>query len=194
MSKTHIIRIEHGDKKGIKISDGFRSEGSRITTSTNRCVLFNVLMNKFHINFNNLLCADLCCGSGVVGFELLSLGCKECLFVDCDRQKLKNIDNVILKHNFKASTIYSYLPNLNINKQFDIIFFDPPYENDFVEDVIKMIDTNNLLAKNGVFIVETTQEIKTLDNLKILYIKKLKNNAFFYFLSYENLDNLYIDF
>ena len=48
------VRIEHGNKKGVKICDGFCKEGSRITTSANRCVLFNVLRNKFYLNFNGL--------------------------------------------------------------------------------------------------------------------------------------------
>ena len=46
MIKNFAVRIEHGEKKGIKVSDGFFGEGSRITTSANRCVLFNVLTNS----------------------------------------------------------------------------------------------------------------------------------------------------
>ena len=184
MSKF-AIKIEHGDKKNVKISDGFFSEGSRITTSANRCVLFNVLINKLYLDFNGLNCADFCCGSGIVGFELLSLGAQKCLFVDCDRDKLKNIDTAIKKTGFCAETNYCYLPSFSGNEQFDLIFFDPPYRNDFCQQTIDMIFEKKLLKKNGILVVETLHEIDT-KNYKILDIKHLKNKAMFYFLSSHN--------
>jgi len=182
MVKNFSIRIEHGNYKGIKISDGFFGEGSRITTSANRCVLFNVLRNKLYIDFNNLTCADFCCGSGIVGFEMLSLGCKKCIFADCDKTKLKNIDQSIKKTNFNATTIYTYLPSILLNEKFDIIFFDPPYINNFCQQTIDMIFEKQLLNKNGILIVETKQDIDA-KNYNILDIKTLKNKAKFYFLS-----------
>ena len=184
MSKF-AIKIEHGDKKNVKISDGFFGEGSRITTSANRCVLFNVLRNKLYLNFNNLNCADFCCGSGIVGFELLSLGVKKCLFVDCDRKKIKNINDAIKKTGFSAETNYCYLPSFSKAEQFDIIFFDPPYQNDFCQQTIDMIFEKKLLKNNGILIVETLHKIDT-KNYKILDIKHLKNKAMFYFLSLHN--------
>ena len=184
MTKKFAIRIEHGEKKGIKISDGFFGEGSRITTSANRCVLYNVLKNKLYIDFKGLSCLDLCCGSGIIGFELISLGCKNCTFVDCDRQKLKNIQQSIDKTKFNANTIQAYLPNLSFtnNEKFDIIFFDPPYQNNFEQQTIDKIYENQLLNNNGILIVETLEEINT-EKYKILDIKQLKNKAKFYFLT-----------
>ena len=176
------IRIEHGEKKGVKVSDGFFSNGSRITTSANRCVLFNVLRNKLYLDFNGLNCADFCCGSGIVGFEFLSLGAKKCLFVDLDRKKLKNIELAIEKTKFNAETNYSCLPSFFSDEQFDLIYFDPPYQNDFCQKTIDMIFDNNLLTKDGILVVETLHDIDT-KNYKVLDIKHLKNGAKFYFLS-----------
>ena len=176
------IRIEHGSRKGIKVSDGFSKEGARITTSANRCVLFNVLRNKLYLDFNNLVCADLCCGSGVVGFECLSLGAKKCLFVDCDKEKLKSINIAINKTGFCGETNYAYLPSWEHNERFDLIFFDPPYENNFCERMIKIIYEDNLLADNGILVVETKKDIN-VEKYNVLSINKLKNGAKFYFLS-----------
>lgn len=175
------IKIEHGNKKGIKISDGFSEEGSRITTSANRCVLFNVLINKFYIDFNNLDCADLCCGSGIVGFEFLSLGARKCLFVDCDRKKIKNIDEAIQKTGFQAETKISFLPLFSNDDQFDIIYLDPPYKNNFCQQTVDMIYDKNFLKKNGLLIVESLLEID-YNKYDLLDIKNLKNGAKFYFL------------
>ncbi len=179
---NHSIRIEHGDRKGVKISDGFSEEGSRITTSANRCVLFNILMNKFYIDFNNLNCADLCCGSGIIGFELLSLGAKKCLFVDCDEKKIKNINLAIEKTGFLAKTMLSFLPSLSIKEQFDLIYFDPPYKNNFAQQTVDMVYDNNLLTDNGILIIETILDIE-VKKYKLLNLKKLKNNAKFLFLT-----------
>lgn len=175
------IRIEHGDKKGVKICDGFCNEGSRITTSANRCILFNVLRNKFYLNFNGLNCADLCCGSGIVGFEFLSLGAKKCLFVDNDRTKLKNIDSAIIKTGFLGETVCAFLPSFLSNEKFDLIYFDPPYENDFCQKTIDAINDKDLLSSNGILVFETLHDIET-KNYEVLDIKHLKNGAKFFFL------------
>ena len=167
------VRIEHGNKKGVKICDGFCKEGSRITTSANRCVLFNVLRNKFYLNFNGLNCVDLCCGSGIVGFEFLSLGAKKCLFVDNDRTKLKNIDSAIIETGFSGETICAFLPSFLSNEKFDLIYFDPPYKNSFCQETIDIIHDRDLLSNDGILIVETLYDIET-KNYEVLDLKHLK--------------------
>ena len=68
------------------------------------------------------------------------------------------------------------------NEKFDIIFFDPPYQNNFEQQTIDKIYENQLLNNNGILIVETLEEINT-EKYKILDIKQLKNKAKFYFLT-----------
>lgn len=178
------IRIERGEKKNIAISEGFCYKGSRITTSANRCILFNILLNKFYINFLNKTCADLCCGSGIVGFEFLSLGAKKCVFVDNDKNKIRNIITVNNKLNYKIDTIYGFLPNVyQLKEPFDLIFFDPPYDNNFCEQTIKNVYDNKILNKNGILIIETLKEIKELYGFTLLHKKELKNKANFIFLT-----------
>ena len=178
----NLVRIERGLKKCVSIGSGFSYEGSRITTSANRAILFNVLLNRFYIDFNQVSCADFCCGSGIVGFEMLSLGAKECLFIDSDRKKLANISSAISKLRFNAKAICCYLPNIGVlNKQFDIIFFDPPYDNNFCDETIKEIFDKNLITDDGYLIVETKQDINTYF-FKTEHIKYLKNGAKFVFL------------
>lgn len=178
----NLVRIERGLKKGVSVGNGFSYEGSRITTSANRAVLFNVLLNRFYIDFSRVSCADFCCGSGIIGFEMLSLGAKNCLFVDSDRKKLSNILSTINKLQFNAVTLCCCLPNFGLlNKQFDIIFFDPPYDNDFCDKTIKEFFERNLITENGYLVIETKKEINSY-KFKIAYIKNLKNSAKFVFL------------
>ena len=182
------IRIEHGDFKGVKISDGFKGEGSRITTSFNRCVLFNVLTNKLGVDFDGLNCADFCCGSGIVGFEMLSMGARSCVFVDSDRKKVQNVKNVLQKTHFNGLAECAFLPNLPIfHDKLDVIFFDPPYENNFCERTLMNVVNSELLADNGLIIIETKKPIAEdlIANLqlKTVCVKELKNGAKFYFLA-----------
>lgn len=185
--KTIPVRIEHGRLKNIKISDGFKGEGSRITTSANRCVLFNILQNKFYIDFNGKNCLDLCCGSGIIGFEMMSMGAKNCVFIDCDRKKLQSIDKSLQKTGLQGQTLQCFLPKMPLfREQFDIIFIDPPYENDFCEEALYELKRQDLLRENGIIIVEVKDDIeqKCLNNFKLLQIRELKNGAKFWFLRY----------
>ena len=179
---NNLVRIERGLKKGASIGSGFSYRGSRITTSANRAILFNVLLNRFYIDFNKITCADLCCGSGIIGFEMLSLGAKECCFIDSDRKKLANISLIINRFNFNAETICCYLPNICLlNNQFDIIFFDPPYDNDFCNTTIERVFDDNLITTGGYFVIETKHDINPF-KFRIEHIKCLKNGAKFVFL------------
>ncbi len=178
------IRIERGEKKKVVIGEGFCYQGSRITTSANRCILFNILLNRFYINILNKTCADLCCGSGIVGFEFLSLGAKKCVFVDNDKNKIRNIIQANNKLKYNIDTIYGFLPNIyQLKEQFDLIFFDPPYNNNFCKQTIANIYNNHLLNKNGILIIETLNEIDDLYGFTLLHKKELKNKANFIFLT-----------
>ena len=55
---------------------------------------------------------------------------------------------------YKTST-FEYLNHL-ANKQFEIIFLDPPYDvsNIEIEKILKKIHSNNLLSKFGVIAIE----------------------------------------
>ena len=50
-----------------------------------------------------------------------------------------------------------------INFAFDIIFCDPPFASNDIENLVKLIYTNKLLAKNGVLIIHRKKNSK--DNL-----------------------------
>ena len=188
-NSKHIIRIERGTKKNMQIGLGFGFQGSRITTSANRSILFNILTNRLYIDFNGLTCADLSCGSGIVGFEMLSLGAKKCFFLDCDKWKLKNIASANEKLNLNIETIYCFLPNINgLPSGIDVIFFDPPYENNFCKATINDVFNRKILNNDGIMIIETKEELQTNDNepFIIFHTKLLKNGAKFYFLANKN--------
>ena len=53
-----------------------------------------------------------------------------------------------------------------MQNKFDIIFIDPPYMKNIAVNAVKIIIDKNLLADDGIIILETDDEIRELDQLK----------------------------
>jgi len=109
------------------------NDAIRPTSSRTRESLFNVLM---HGSFGGdcvigARVADICCGTGALGFEALSRGAEHCSFVDSSRAALqlaeKNAKHLgvtnqcnFLHHDARK------LPR--IATPYDLIMTDPPYD------------------------------------------------------------------
>ena len=64
----NVIRIERGFYKGLAVGNGFRGEGSRITTSLNRGVLFNIF-EYLPLGFNLLYLIQHKIGNRYIGYR-----------------------------------------------------------------------------------------------------------------------------
>ena len=119
---------------------------------------------------------DLFSGSGSYGFEAMSRGAKSVDFVDNGALQIKTIKENATKLDVKANIykddVVSFLNGCN--DSFDLIFMDPPYKLDIYLNVLYIIKERNLLAKNGVIIIESEKELK-LDNLTYAKIKEYKH-------------------
>ena len=143
------MRIVAGKFRGRKLVDCEKLKTLRPTTDKNREAFFNILQSaKFlkDLNFSLIDCnfLDLCCGSGAVGLEAISRGAKKVFFVENNYPHLeilrKNIE--LLKVENQTKILAENVKNLNsINEDFNLIFLDPPYDENYQEIV------ENLLAK-----------------------------------------------
>ncbi|MGX7576573.1 RsmD family RNA methyltransferase [Candidatus Vidania fulgoroideorum] len=96
-------------------------------------IIRNSLFNSIK-TMKNKVCLDLFAGSGVLGFEALSLGASKVIFNDINYKNIKNIIknskklNIYSNNNtkFVNSNAFSFIKR-NIDK-FDVIFIDPPYK------------------------------------------------------------------
>lgn len=99
-------------------------------------------------------CLDLFAGSGNLGFTALSLGAKECTFVDdsknsinCIKQNSENLDYkdkvVLIEKDIKT-----FLSEVSATK-YDIIFADPPYKLTIDNIAEKLL---NCISEEGVVI------------------------------------------
>ena len=154
------MRVISGTAKGKKLNS-FEGLETRPTLDRVKEAVFNII--QFDIKDSVVL--DLFSGSGALGIEALSRGAKEAILCDASSKAIKiinkNLEETRLKD--KAKVINSdYLETLSKikDKKFDIIFLDPPYKSDYVEKSIEYISKYNLLAENGIIIVETNDENK----------------------------------
>lgn len=156
------MRVIAGKARGTKLAapDGLetRPTADRIKES-----LFNMITSDLY----DCRFLDLFSGSGGIGIEALSRGAKEAVFVDLSKEALKCIKENIEKTKFrdksavlKTSVEAAFNQFKQHHRKFDIIFMDPPYNKDIIDDTIKLIEKYELLASNGVIIVERDSAYK----------------------------------
>ncbi len=143
----------------------------RPTTNKNRQALFNILKhNKFGFQLQNSVIADVCCGSGIIGFEALSQGAKQIIFIDNNFKHLKIVENnaKILQVQHLITSISASVYNLPINEQqLDCLFVDPPYQLNYL-NIINELEQKKWLSNNVLFIIEWGKK----SNIKPDYFKQ----------------------
>jgi 16S rRNA (guanine966-N2)-methyltransferase len=121
------------------------------------------LFNWLNSDLNGAVCLDLFAGSGALGFEAISRGAKEAVLVEEDSRIATMLSQQ--KEQFDAESIevknqsaLTYLQN--VDRPFDIIFLDPPFDSQLLEEVIPMIIKQQVLSDNGLLYVETSSKLK----------------------------------
>ncbi len=153
---TTSMRIIAGQYKGrrLKTLDGLQV---RPTSDRLRETVFNILAPRIA----DARVLDLCAGSGAIGIEALSRGADSVVFIEQNRRTHQLIsDN--LKHcgitdgvrviNRDALTALKYLNERG--EQFDLIYFDPPYDAELYSLVLWLLAKSKLLADDGWLLVE----------------------------------------
>lgn len=163
------MRVISGKYKGKNIM-GFNIQGTRPTMDRVKESMFSMIQDKV----KNSVCLDLFAGSGSLGIEAISNGCNICYFVENSNQiykilqnNLNYIDNkVLLKIDYNIALDYFKKQNI----KFDLIFLDPPYKLNLINNILEKIYNNNLLGDDGLIICEYEDEPISTD--KFEYYKK----------------------
>lgn len=148
------MRIVGGKYRGRIFNPG-KTFKARPTTDMAKESLFNVLQNS--VDFEEIRALDLFSGTGSISYELASRGCTDVTAVEVNNAHYQFIKEVIAKLDEKnirlvKSNVFVFAPH--IKEQFDLIFADPPYDHPKFNEVADLIFTNNLLKKDGLFILE----------------------------------------
>jgi 16S rRNA (guanine966-N2)-methyltransferase len=175
------LRIISGSARGRKLATPPPKDNSiRPTADRAREALFNIIGQRV----NNSQVLDLFAGTGALGLEALSRGAKRVILVDKGHLALniikKNVSLfpvddpqhkkcIVIKDDLQRPSFLKKLP-LDIAPQFDIIFADPPYEQDMSTSILRFIDDHQILKPDGLLIIEERYNIslpKTLNRLEL---------------------------
>ena len=171
------MRVISGIARGTKL-DSRESISTRPTLDRIKENMFNLIQDKVR----DSVVLDLFAGSGQLGIEALSRGADRAYFCDIDKE-----DIVFLKKNIAKTRLTEKSIVLNadfkkvlktVNERFDLIFIDPPYKSNFVEESLELIFENAILNTDGLIVIETdeTQKIQELlDSKSFINILKTKN-------------------
>lgn len=171
------MRVISGIARGTKL-DSRESISTRPTLDRIKENMFNLIQDKVR----DSVVLDLFAGSGQLGIEALSRGADRAYFCDIDRDDIVFLNKNIAKTRLTEKSIVlneDFKKALNtVNTKFDLIFIDPPYKSNFVEESINLIYEKSILNDDGLIIIETdeTQKIQELLNSKsYINILKTKN-------------------
>jgi len=177
INKIRIIGGSHRSRL-IEFSD---AEGLRPTPDRVRETLFNWLGQTL----DGRSCLDLFAGSGVLGFEAASRGAAEVLMIERNCTVFR-----ILQGNIKKLG----LPNValanedglefakQVNRQFDIVFLDPPFQSDCLPTLLPLLVDK--VAENGMVYIESGAAFEAGADWHV--VKQARAGAVFYqLLQYE---------
>ena len=174
------MRIIGGKYRGLKLlpPDNFniRPTSDRLKES-----LFSIITsNKYKIHIDNSNVLDICSGTGSLGIESLSRGAKSVFFIDKDHRSIKlickniaklDIDNQI-ENNIKIIRDEVIKALKIINKIFQIVLIDPPYNTNITEKCLLKLKEFNLIDEGSYIFVESSKiEEFMYDGYQILDIK-----------------------
>ncbi len=133
----------------------------RPTTDFAKEGLFNVLNNQ--VDFESLKVLDLFAGTGSIAFEFLSRGAIEVTAVDSNHrciEFIKKTAELFGTRNIKPVKSNSFVFIKHMISTYDLIFADPPYDLEGIESIPDLIFGSNLLAEQGLLILEHSTSYK----------------------------------
>jgi len=175
------MRIVGGIYKGRMFNPG-KSFQSRPTTDIAKESLFNILENRYDFSDKSVL--DIFAGTGSIGYEFLSRGCSEAVFVEKNFVHHRFIAEVLhtLKiENAKAFKADAFQFIMCFQGSFDFIFADPPYDFKQFNLVPEAVLNSTLLKPGGLFIIEHPKEFNFTNHPRFTEIRKYGKVNFSFF-------------
>ena len=147
------MRVITGSARGVRLKT---PEGlhTRPTTERVKEALFSAI--QFEIEGRSVL--DLFSGSGQLGIEALSRGASRAVFVDGDKTAAELTRENLRRAKFsdRATVLQSdYAAYLSrCREKFGLIFLDPPYAENFLENALQNIVKFDILLSGGIIVAE----------------------------------------
>ncbi|MBM3244938.1 MAG: 16S rRNA (guanine(966)-N(2))-methyltransferase RsmD [Candidatus Omnitrophica bacterium] len=164
------MRITTGIYKGRNLAS---PKGIRPTQNKVRKAVFDILGDIEGLSF-----LELFAGSAAVGLEAKSRGASSIVFVENQRECVQVIRKNLEMLKAAGCRIITLSVEkavealFNDKKSFDIIFIDPPYYKDIPKKTLQIINAYDILAPNGIMVVQHYSKDDLPDNLGVLSLLK----------------------
>ena len=153
------MRIISGRFKG-RVLASFQADHIRPTTDRVKESLFNKWMG--YTEGSRVL--DLFSGTGNLGLEALSRGCRHVDFVEMNPKSIaiikKNIEMLKLEKSeydiFKQDVLL-FLKKYN-GEPYDLIFIDPPFTEKMAHQVMEALDSSKCFGENTLIAIESVKK------------------------------------
>ena len=162
------MRIITGRAKGIRL-DTLEGLDTRPTSERSKEAIFSML--QFDIEGRVVL--DLFAGSGQMGLEALSRGARIAYLVDRGRGAFETIKKNVQKSRLADGAIalcedsISFLKRQNGEEKFDIIFLDPPYASELINEALSILFEKNLVKETSYIVCESDRfDVFNAENLQ----------------------------
>ncbi len=148
----------------------------RPTSDRVRTVLFDIL-GETVLNAQVL---DLFAGAGTLGIEALSRGAKSADFVESQRTHAQRIHENLRRTHLEPhgrvilADAFVFLAQPR-QQPYHLVFADPPYAFNQTEKLFELIEKENVLAENGMFVWESSMRSAALPGGNVLELTKERN-------------------
>ena len=179
--KKGEIRIIGGKWKGKKIYFNLNDD-LRPTPDRAKETLFNWLGQ----DLNEMHCLDLFSGTGALGLEALSRGARKVTFVEKNKDYLQKIKKVYLEMSqkedcdFYCAECLEWVQNESSKAKYDLIFIDPPFNKNLIDNLLSNILRRELLSESGkiYFEFEKKLDLKIPESLDLKKKKSLGKKSY----------------
>ncbi|MES2297302.1 MAG: 16S rRNA (guanine(966)-N(2))-methyltransferase RsmD [Pseudomonadota bacterium] len=141
--------------------------GLRPTPDRVRETVFNWIAHLWDGNWEAARCLDLFAGSGALGFEAASRGAAQVTLIDSHTPVVRQLEAVKAKLKaeqvevLRGDALASAASLAARGQRFNLIFLDPPYQQDFLSKVLPLC--RDLLAPEGLVYAESGQALPAID-------------------------------
>ncbi|MBI4823444.1 MAG: 16S rRNA (guanine(966)-N(2))-methyltransferase RsmD [Nitrospirae bacterium] len=166
------MRISAGTLKGRRL---LAKTDLRPTAGKVRESLFNILGERIQ----DSIFIDLYAGTGAVGIEAMSRGALRVFFVESNKKAVDALKKTLegcgcrARANIINKKVSSFVKSaIKEELKADIIFLDPPYYSEELENILPLLSEGDLIGKDAIIMAEHPSKKTLPDKTGVLTKKK----------------------
>jgi len=165
------MRIISGMSRGRRLKT---LEGMDVRPTTEK--VKEAIFSSIQFDLPQATVLDLFAGSGQLGLEALSRGAKRAYLIDHSPKAIAVIRENIAAAGFTAQAeviqteAAAFLKSLSPSVQFDLVFLDPPYRHDTIQEILGLLEQH--VVADGKIICEHERELELPETVSVWQKKK----------------------